>query len=502
MNQSQALVVRQQMSVGQAMSVEDIVAQVTLIQTVMHRVMKEGEHYGTIPGCGEKKTLLQPGAQKLTMTFRLAPEYQIQEVNLDRGHKEYRVICTLKSMTNNAFIGQGVGCCSTMESKYRYRGGARKCPVCGKEAIVMGKKFKPSDPEPGWLCWVKKGGCGEKWPKDEPIIVNQSTERVENENPADHYNTVLKMAKKRAFVDATITATAASDIFTQDIGDEESDLPQETAPAKPAKAQAPPQRPTPTQSAAPPRKFTPAPPSAPAAPKFFANEESREKMIHILQAEPGASNRDIVTEYFRKIDQLMENEELENLPLRFVPATAAQMRSLGEQLARFGSGEQAAKAFPANEEPEKPKEKPAPKKTEPAKPKFRMPRELEADEAAESEPPGGWQGAAHHEPEPAGAKAEPWYNVMVPIPRAGQKRAQYLDNPDTIGSLYEARHGKDEESAECRRRLWGFVNNYEAKGWIGKDGKKRPPSEDDIAFRGALDQFAEWFEKNHPGEKL
>jgi hypothetical protein len=42
-------------------------------------------------------------------------------------------------------------------------------------------------------------------------------------NPADVANTILKMAKKRAQVDAVITATAASDIFTQDI----EDLPEE-----------------------------------------------------------------------------------------------------------------------------------------------------------------------------------------------------------------------------------------------------------------------------------
>ena len=42
-------------------------------------------------------------------------------------------------------------------------------------------------------------------------------ERVEHDNPADYYNTILKMAKKRAYVDAIITATACSDIFTQDL---------------------------------------------------------------------------------------------------------------------------------------------------------------------------------------------------------------------------------------------------------------------------------------------
>jgi hypothetical protein len=44
-------------------------------------------------------------------------------------------------------------------------------------------------------------------------------EIVEHDNPADYYNTVLKMAKKRAHVDAILTATAASDIFTQDVED-------------------------------------------------------------------------------------------------------------------------------------------------------------------------------------------------------------------------------------------------------------------------------------------
>lgn len=204
-------------AVGQALSVNEIVAQVNLIQQVMAKVMKDGEHYGTIPGCGDKKTLLQPGAQKLTMTFRLAPEYTIQETDLGRGHKEYRVVAALKSIQTGNFVGEGVGVCSTMESKYRYRSGARKCPTCGKETIIKGK----AEYGGGWLCFARKGGCGAKWPDGAQVIEAQNIERVEHDNPADHYNTVLKMAKKRSFVDATITATAASDIFTQDIGDEE-----------------------------------------------------------------------------------------------------------------------------------------------------------------------------------------------------------------------------------------------------------------------------------------
>ena len=241
------------------MGVSDIIGQVKLIQDVMGKVMQEGEHYGLIPGCGNRKTLLQPGAQKLTMTFRLAPEYQIQETNFQNGHKEYRVICTLKSIASGSFVGQGVGCCSTLESKYRWKGGARKCPECGKETIIKGK----AEYGGGWLCFAKKGGCGAKWTDGAEVIERQSAEKVEHDSPADFYNTVLKMAKKRAFVDATITATAASDIFTQDVGDAEGDEgtsePSKTPPEAPEPAR--PQRGDPT------KKGPPTPKSAKASPK-------------------------------------------------------------------------------------------------------------------------------------------------------------------------------------------------------------------------------------------
>jgi len=241
-----------------AMSVADIIGQVRLIQEVMAKVMTEGEHFGCIPGCGNRKTLLQPGAQKLTMTFRLAPEYQIQETNYDRGHKEYRVICTLKSITSGNFVGQGVGCCSTLEGKYRWKGGARKCPECGKEAIIKGK----AEYGGGWLCFAKKGGCGAKWADGAAEIEGQSVDKVEHDSPADFYNTVLKMAKKRAFVDATITATAASDIFTQDVGDDDGNV---DAPEPPKTPQDAPRAPTP-RTPAQTKKAAATPKSATAAP--------------------------------------------------------------------------------------------------------------------------------------------------------------------------------------------------------------------------------------------
>jgi len=198
-----------------AMTPERVRKQVNLIQEVMRGVMTEGEHYGVIPGC-KKPSLFKPGAEKLSMTFRFAPAYRITKTDLGGGHREYEVVCTLTHINSGIQVAEGVGSCSTMEGKYRYRGGEKEGtgqPIpkefwnlknAGKTlealALIGGEGFAAGKIDGRWqVCSV-----GEK---------------VEHDNPADFWNTVLKMAKKRAHVDAVLTATAASDIFTQDIED-------------------------------------------------------------------------------------------------------------------------------------------------------------------------------------------------------------------------------------------------------------------------------------------
>jgi len=198
-----------------SMTMEQIIRQVCFVQEVTKSVMQNGTHYGTIPGCGNKPTLLKPGSEMLNMTFRLAPSYDVENIDMGNGHREYRVTCTLNHINSGAFVGQGVGSCSTMESKYRYRKAEQTCPECGESAIIRGKKEYGG----GWLCFAKKGGCGAKFNDGDKAIENQEMGRVEYEDIADYYNTCLKMAKKRAVVDATLTATAASSMFTQDIED-------------------------------------------------------------------------------------------------------------------------------------------------------------------------------------------------------------------------------------------------------------------------------------------
>lgn len=194
------------------MSVEEIVEQVRKIQKVMGLVMKPDEHYGVIPGTSGKPSLLKPGAEKLCLLFRLDPQYSVAEIH-DGNHLTVTSTCVLYHIPTGLRRGSGMGKCSTKESKYAYRKSERVCPECKQPAIIKGKAQYGG----GWLCWKKKGGCDAKFKDGDKAIESQDTGRVANEDLPDAYNTVLKMANKRSLVAAVLNATAASDIFTQDI---------------------------------------------------------------------------------------------------------------------------------------------------------------------------------------------------------------------------------------------------------------------------------------------
>jgi hypothetical protein len=173
---------------GHALTLNEVTARVNLVHRVMQTVMQKGTHFGTVPGCGSKMVLLKPGADVLATTFRLVPQFKVERSDMPNGHREYDVTCSMYAH-DGALLGQGVGSASTMEKKYR-------------------------------------------WRKDD------KGQKIENEDIADMYNTVLKIAKKRAHIDATLTVTGAADLFTQDLIEEDGEtdtrppvaMPQERAP--------------------------------------------------------------------------------------------------------------------------------------------------------------------------------------------------------------------------------------------------------------------------------
>lgn len=137
-----------------AATVADLIQQAGTIHDAMARTMKQGIHYGTIPGT-PKPTLFKPGAEKLCKLFHLRPHYE----ELGSVHRDnligYRYRCVITHFPTGLEIAEGVGSCNSREKKYRR-----------------------SDP----------------WDID---------------------NTIVKMACKRALVAAILVGTAASDIFSE-----------------------------------------------------------------------------------------------------------------------------------------------------------------------------------------------------------------------------------------------------------------------------------------------
>ena len=104
--------------VAEASSVAALVEQKRIIQDVMQRVMKDGEHYGTIPGCA-KKVLYQSGAETLSSVFHLGISYEIKDLSTPNEFR-YQATCNVTT-PSGAFVGACSGEASTSETKYAWR---------------------------------------------------------------------------------------------------------------------------------------------------------------------------------------------------------------------------------------------------------------------------------------------------------------------------------------------------------------------------------------------
>ena len=195
------------------LEVDAIAARVEKVHAVSKRLMKQGHHYGIVPGTKDKMALFKPGAELLTLTFQLDPQFALDERRDPDGHFECIVTCTLYHAPSGRRLGSGVGSCSTRESKYAWRKAERTCPTCGSSAIIKGQEKYGG----GWICYDKKGGCRAKFRDDDKRITEQQVGRIPNPDLADTYNTVRKMGCKRAHVAAVLFVTCASELFTQDL---------------------------------------------------------------------------------------------------------------------------------------------------------------------------------------------------------------------------------------------------------------------------------------------
>lgn len=142
-------------------TIQKTLNKISQFQNLVKQNLRQNHDYGIIPGT-PKPTLLKPGAEKILILMGITSEYELIEriQDYDNGFFAFTVKCVLTK--GDQKITEGLGHCNTKE-----------------------KKFIKQDP-----CTIA--------------------------------NTCLKMAKKRAQIDATLTVSSLSDIFTQDI--EELDL--------------------------------------------------------------------------------------------------------------------------------------------------------------------------------------------------------------------------------------------------------------------------------------
>lgn len=179
-------------------TIQGTMQKIATFQAVIQTNLKQDHDYGVIAGTGSKPTLLKPGGEKICMMFGLNPEYEFLERTEDYkdGFFAYNIKCTL--YRNGNPVSQGVGNCNSMEKKYRY---------VNSDTIPEG-----IDPTTVEKVTTKYGTIKYKIP---------------NPHIADLVNTILKMAKKRAFIDAVLQVASLSDVFTQDLEEMQEFLQQE-----------------------------------------------------------------------------------------------------------------------------------------------------------------------------------------------------------------------------------------------------------------------------------
>ncbi len=193
----------------QPLSIAEVKSRVNTIQHILREVMKEGVHYGVIPGT-QKMSLLKAGAEKIMVAFRLCAEPEVEDL-CSPDEIRYRVRERIIA-ANGSTVGWGLGEASSNEQKFHWRKAVCEAEWNDTPEDRRRKKWKPGKWKDG-----RKGG-----PFQELEV------RTE---PADLANSVLKFADKRALVGGIRTTTGASDIFDQDLEDMDN-LPTNATPAR------------------------------------------------------------------------------------------------------------------------------------------------------------------------------------------------------------------------------------------------------------------------------
>ncbi len=179
-----------------------------LLTQIYKTIMRENVDYGRTPGT-PKPSLWKPGGEILARWLNLSPRMSIldkvEQTDPEKPYFDYTAQCDLHG--KNGFVGSGLGSCNSRETRYAFR-------------------------------WLFENQLPSTVDKSKLVTrSNYGKLQYRTPTPADEVyslkNTVLKMAEKRAFIDAVLRVTGASRIFTQDLAEESSPGQANTA-AKPS----------------------------------------------------------------------------------------------------------------------------------------------------------------------------------------------------------------------------------------------------------------------------
>jgi hypothetical protein len=254
-------------------SADQVLKRVRAIQQLMEAVMKKDTHFGTIPGT-KKPVLYKAGSEQILAMFRIAVDPLVEDLSTD-DECRIRVLCRMTEVGSGKFLGAGIGEASSSEQKYKWR-----------RIVSKGEweYFKQHLPDRTRIRFFSSWQNGKRQEGQE--------EQIRTEVP-DIRNTILKMAKKRAQIDATLTVTGCSDMFEQDLTDLPEELQEQFSDERqeipePIKKTVPkPASPAQPQSAPPPATTEH---SAPVQGEVLNGEPISEKQIRMLFALQKSAN--------------------------------------------------------------------------------------------------------------------------------------------------------------------------------------------------------------------
>jgi hypothetical protein len=176
------------------------------LRACMQAILREGVDYGTIPGAGDRKNLLKPGAEKLLQWFGFGSrsvEVKIERDDPDSpsgiADKARRIGVTYRTEVTKTIPGYGEIVVATCEGYAGYD--EDRYFQTAEEARAKAKAKEER--------FAKQDGRPPKSWKWESIT----------EDYRAPWNTVVKMAQKRSYVGGAIDATSAAGLFTQDMED-------------------------------------------------------------------------------------------------------------------------------------------------------------------------------------------------------------------------------------------------------------------------------------------